>query len=254
MMSISWKQTLSWYLLLLGIVCGQGAVTIHWLGGWQKLDQVWNESPLLSGDHPIHFYHGKLGAASWIHMGSSSCYDPTFQIGYPKTPVYDPGSRMAECFLLVSGTHPMAGYKIGVLSLGLLVPIAFALMSYGLMFRAGACCLSALLASWLWWTPGIHELIEQGATDLIIGAIFAGIHLCWWIRFSEEPWIHSWGVLTLSAIGLWYTQPWLGMTLFPAILCWYLWVAYRHGIAWHLSVWACTAMTLLATWNGITDW
>jgi len=49
------------------------------------------------------------------YTGRFCCYDPAFQAGYPKTPIFDNGSRPAELFLTIAGGgyRPRA-YKIGL--------------------------------------------------------------------------------------------------------------------------------------------
>ena len=64
------------------------------------LDDPWqnllDDQPIVSGRHPLHLYHGYLGAQTFRERGSLCCYDPAYQAGYPKTPVFDGGSRLAE--------------------------------------------------------------------------------------------------------------------------------------------------------------
>ena len=90
-------------------------------------DRLLDDQPVLSGRHPLHLYHGLLGARSFLNRGTLSCYDPAFQAGYPKTPVFDDGSRPAEMLLaLAGGRYRPSVYKLGVAGLCLLAPCVFA--------------------------------------------------------------------------------------------------------------------------------
>src|SRR6516162_7750512 len=74
-----------------------------------------DDRPLVSGRHPLHLYHGHLGAQSLRSRGSTCSYDPAFQAGYPKTPIFDDGSRPAELVLAAAGgACSPAAYKLGL--------------------------------------------------------------------------------------------------------------------------------------------
>src|ERR1700681_3785337 len=98
--------------------------------GWMMFtllcpDRSWSclfdERPILSGSHPLHLYHGYLGARSFLQRGSLCCYDPAFQAGYPKSPAFDSGSRPAELlFLGTDGRFRPAVYKVGLAVIWLL--------------------------------------------------------------------------------------------------------------------------------------
>ena len=38
-----------------------------------------DDRPVVCGRHPVHLYHGYLGARSFAQRGTLSCYDPAFQ-------------------------------------------------------------------------------------------------------------------------------------------------------------------------------
>src|SRR5262249_44351131 len=88
-----------WILALLGLIAWQGWTTLTLFGPDGPWERLLNNEPIISGRHPLHLYHGYLGAQSLRERGTTCCYDPFFQAGYPKTPVFDSGSRPAELFL-----------------------------------------------------------------------------------------------------------------------------------------------------------
>src|SRR5436305_1567658 len=73
-----------------------GWLTFTLLSPARTWEALGDSRPVLSGKHPLHQYHGLLGAQMFERYGHLCCYDPAFQAGYPKTPVFDSGSRPAE--------------------------------------------------------------------------------------------------------------------------------------------------------------
>jgi hypothetical protein len=149
--SAGFRANRAWLLVLLGLLVGQGWLTLRLFTPDLSVERLLNDEPILSGQHPLHLYHGQLAAKTWRERGTSSCYDPAFQAGYPKTPVFDPGSRPAELFLLAARGSP-AAYKVGLALCCLLVPAGFALMGRGIGLPAGPCRLpsarSSTAATW----------------------------------------------------------------------------------------------------------
>jgi hypothetical protein len=139
-------------LCLLGLLAAQGWLTLGLFGldaPWQRL---LNGEPIISGRHPLHLYHGFLGARALRMAGTLCCYDPAFEAGYPKTPVFDGGSRPAELFLdLAGGTYRPAAYKVGVAVCCVVVPLAVAVAAWGAGLSPWACCLAALLGMLVGW-------------------------------------------------------------------------------------------------------
>src|SRR5262245_41744097 len=124
-----------WWVALAVVVIGQAALTAFLFGGWSGLQ---DDRPVVAGRHPLHMYHGILGAESFRDGRSTACYDPAFQAGYPKTPVFDGGSRPAELVLAVVGPgHAARAYKGMLLVVCTFVPLAFALSARGAGTSAG---------------------------------------------------------------------------------------------------------------------
>src|SRR5688572_28999291 len=105
-----------WLLGVVGLVVAQAGLALSLFGPGHSFAALVDDRPVLSGRHPLHQYHGTLGAAAFRDRGATTCYDPGFQAGYPKTPVFDGGSRPAELFLLAAGGEYRPGaYKTGLL-------------------------------------------------------------------------------------------------------------------------------------------
>ena len=53
-----------WFLLHLGLIAWQGWMTLTLFGPEDPLARLTDGEPILSGRHPLHLYHGYLGAVS----------------------------------------------------------------------------------------------------------------------------------------------------------------------------------------------
>src|SRR5438309_796514 len=141
-----------WYLVGLGLIAWQGWMTLTLFGPDHPWQRLCDDQPIVSGRHALHFYHGMLGAQSLRERGRLSCYDPAFQAGYPKTPVFDSGSRPAELFLTAAGgSYEPAAYKIGLALCCCAVPLLLAGTARNLGLGPGAACLSGALGMVIWW-------------------------------------------------------------------------------------------------------
>ena len=113
-----------WLLAVAGLVLAQAGLALVPFGP-RPAAAPGDDRPLVSGRHPLHLYHGALGSQTFYRTGATACFDPSFQAGYPKTPVFDGGSRPAELFLaLAGGGYRPAAYKIGLFVCLLFVPVA----------------------------------------------------------------------------------------------------------------------------------
>ena len=101
--------------------------------------------------------------ALFYERGTFSCYDPSFYCGYPKTPVFDSGSRPAEMMLLLGGGRfrPEA-YKIGLALVSAAASWLLVLAARGAGLTRAAPVRPRPLASWsgganpgaMHWKPG----------------------------------------------------------------------------------------------------
>ena len=112
-----------WLIAVAALVVAQAGLALDLFGPERPWAAVTDDRPILSGRHPLHLYHGTLGASAFTAGGVTTCYDPQFQAGYPKTPVFDGGSRPAELFLFLGGgKYRPAAYKLGLFAFLLAVP------------------------------------------------------------------------------------------------------------------------------------
>ena len=137
---IGLRRSPGWLFVLALLVVAQGWLTFHLFGPGLPIDRITSDDLVMDGRHPLHFYHGRLGNRTWHERQATTCYDPAFQAGYLKTPIFDAGSRPAELFFLIGGPSARS-YKIGLLVCCLLAPLAFALAARGVGLGPGGACL-----------------------------------------------------------------------------------------------------------------
>jgi hypothetical protein len=244
-----------WLLAVAALVLAQAGLALALFGPGRAWSAVTDDRPVLSGRHPLHLYHGVLGAATFLDRGTTTCYDPAFQAGYPKTPVFDGGCRPAELFLTLSGgRYSPAAYKLGLLTLLLLVPIAFTAAARGAGLPAGAAVLVGAVGILLSWSPPVRQMIAEGDLDLIASGLAGIVFVPWLARFARTMGVDTWLVLAGCALLGWYFHPlvWLGLS--PVVLAYYLVYAPRHGPAWHLGLIAITFAGVLPNVWWLADW
>jgi hypothetical protein len=226
-----------WLLVLLGLVAWQGWLTLSLFGPGDPWRRLLGDEPVLSGRHPLHLYHGYLGARSFFDRGSLCCYDPSFQAGYPKTPVFDSGSRPAELFLIVTGgSFRPAAYKVGLALCCLLAPLLLTAAARGAGLSRAAACLATALGVLVWWGRPCRDALEAGDLDLLLAATAALAQFGLLLRFDRVPGPAAWlGVLATGYLG-WFAHPLFFALLLPLALVYYLSVGARHGLLWHVSL------------------
>lgn len=242
-----------WLVVLAGLVACQGWLTLQLFGADDSLEQLTNDAPILDGRHPLHYYHGLLGNRVWHERRATMCYDPAFQAGYLKTPIFDGGSRPAELFLFLGGPAP-GSYKLGLAICCLLPPLAFALAARGIGLGAGGACLTALIGGTLWWSPACRALLETGDIDLLVGGICVPVYLAWLFRFGHSPGPLEWVVITGSAAVGWYVQPLLMVVTVPLSLLYHVWVFREMRLVWHISLLFANAFGLGVNLFWLQDW
>ncbi len=242
-------------IALLLVVAGQAVAAVELFGGTAGLT---DDRPVVSGRHPLHLYHATLGAATLRERRTTSCYDPAFQAGYPKTPVFDGACRPAEFALavarLVGLDRPAAAYKCGLVALCLLAPLAFAAAAWGAGLPGEVSVVAAVGGVLVWWSGPVQALLHAGAADLLLAGLAALPAVAGLARYSASPGPGVWGALAaLSAVG-WYAQPLVWLALLPLGLGHYFVVAPRQGLAWHLGRLGVTLAGLIPNLGWLTQW
>jgi hypothetical protein len=244
-----------WYLLLLALVAWQGWLTLSLFGEDRPWARLLDDQPLMSGRHPLHLYHGYLGSLALYARGTQCCYDPCFQAGYPKTPIFDSGSRPAEWFLLLAGVvYRPAAYKLGVALCCLAVPLLLAVAARGLGLRHAGTCLATAIGLLIWWGVPCRSALEAGDVEFLMAVVAAIAQAGLLVRFDRAPGIGTcFGLLLVSYLG-WFTEPLLFALLLPLVLIYYLSVGARHGLFWHLALLGTLATAIAANGIWLTDW
>ena len=232
-----------WWLGLLALVAGQAWMTLGLFGPDHAVGPLLDERPVLSGWHPLHLYHGLLGARSFLNRGTLSCFDPAFQAGYPKTPVFDDGSRPAELLLTAAGGRYLPSvYKLGVAGMCLLAPCVLAGTARAAGLSRFRACLACGLGMLVWWGKPCRDLLEAGDVDLLTATLAVLAQAGLLLRYHRAP-----GPLSVIGVGLtaflgWFAHPLLMILSAPLFLFYYFTVGARHRLLWH----GCLAGALAA--------
>lgn len=244
-----------WWLPLLGLMAWQIWMTLTLFGGDSPRQALLDERPILSGRHPLHLYHGYLGARALREQGSFSCYDPSFHAGYPKTPVFDSGSRPAELLLILTGGRYLPSvYKLGVALLCALVPLFVFTAARGAGLSRAAACLACLLSLLVWWGQPCRDVLEAGEVDLLWASLLLLVQAGLLLGYHRDPSLRGWLGLVAAALFGWFAHPPLMVLFFPLFLIYYLSVGARHQLAWHLTLLAGLATALAVNGFWLIDW
>ncbi|NBO91825.1 MAG: hypothetical protein EBV06_05875 [Planctomycetia bacterium] len=242
-----------WRLALIALVVWQGWLTLG-LFGLDPWRQLLSDDPVVSGRHPLHLYHGFLGARTWCERGNLTCYDPAFHAGYPKTPVFDSGSRPAELALaLMGGKFCPSSYKIGLASICLAVPCAVYVAARGLHLSRATGVLAVLLVQLVWWGRPGRDAIEAGDGDLLLGSLAAIVQAGLLVRYHDKPGSLSLIGLVIAGLIGWFAHPLLMALMLPPYLVYYLAVGSAHGTLWHLPLFGSLAVALVGNAFWLTD-
>jgi hypothetical protein len=229
-------------LALVAMLLWQGWMTLTLFGPDRSWQRLVSDQPIVSGRHPLHLYHGYLGAQAFRNQGTLCCYDPAFQAGYPKTPVFDCGSRPAELFLTVGGgDYRPAAYKIGLAVACLLVPLLLLLAARGAGLGRWTSLLAASLGMLIWWGQPCRHLVEAGDLGLLLSGLAALLQVGMLVQFHATARIRAWLGLFASSVLGWFAQPLFFVAVVPLVLVYYLSVGARHRLTWHLALLAALA-------------
>jgi hypothetical protein len=214
-----------------------------------------DDRPLVSGRHPLHLYHGYLGAQSLRSRGSTCSYDPAFQAGYPKTPIFDDGSRPAELVLAAAGgACSPAAYKLGLfgslLALTPLLLIAARAAGLGRLESLAAAALALLV----WWGRPCRQALVAGDVDILAALVLALCYLAFLIGFDRSPRVGYWlGMALTGAAGI-YANPAVFLVLLPVFLIYYLMAGPGHGLGWHLGLFLACTIAIGSNGLWLKDW
>ena len=244
-----------WLLAVPGLVVAQAGLALALFGSDRSTAVLLDDRPVLSGRHPLHLYHGSLGSAAFRRAGATTVYDPAFQAGYPKTPVFDGGCRPAELFLAAAGGgYRPAAYKVGLFACLLLVPGAFVLAGRGAGLPAGASILCGAGGIVLCWSGPVRGMIEAGEFDFLMAGLAVLVFVPWLGRYAKWFGIDSWVVLAAVAVAGWYAHPVLWFGLLPVVVAYYVVYAPRQEVAWHLGLAGVTVAGVAPNAWWLVDW
>ncbi len=244
-----------WIAVLGCLIAWQGWLTLSMFDDGDPVRALLDERPIVSGSHPLHLYFGWLGASSLRSTGNPYCYDPAFQAGFPKTPVFDSGSRPAELFLtLAGGGYSPAAYKIGLAFCCLLVPVLLAVATRGIGLGWGSTCFAVSLGMVVWWGDPCRNALIDGDVDLLMGGLCAAAFVGLLLAFDRAAGLSVWlGLVVFATLG-WLAHPFLMLLLLPLLMVYYLSVGPRHRLGWHVSLFTVLAIAPLLNSIWLLTW
>ena len=243
-----------WWLAFFALVAAQAWMTLGLFSREHTTDRLLDETPVISGRHPLHLYHGLLGARSWLNRGAPSCYDPTFQAGYPKTPVFDDGAGRPRC------CSPSQADNIGQASTSWDWP---ACVCWRHAFSPGAArrgykpvprlsCLrlgdARLVGQAL---PRSDRSGGYGSSGGRVGRA-GGDGPIAWLPSRTGP-LSLLGVAFTAFLG-WYCHPLLMAAAAPLVLIYFFTVGARHHLLWHTCLAVAIAAPVAANLFWLQDW
>jgi hypothetical protein len=224
-------------LLLLVLLAWHGWMTFALLCPQRQWQCLLDDRSIISGSHPLHLYHGWLGAQSFYQRGTLCCYDPAFEAGYPKTPVFDSGSRPAELFQIAAGGQfSPAAYKLGLALCCMSVPFLLLAGAFGLGFHRGARCLVVAFGLLIWWGSPCQTAVERGDIDFLMGALGSVASIGLLILYDRRPGVGCWLSLVAIWCFTWFSHQVLAILVLPLFLVYYLSIGARHGFGWHVAL------------------
>lgn len=233
----------------------QAWMTVRLFGAESGFGRLLDATPIVSGRHPLHLYHGFLGAQAFLERWTFCCYDPAFQAGYPKTPVYDSGSRPAELFLtIVGGEYSPQAYKIGIFLVCLLVPLLIWLSAAQVGMDGASRVLAVALGLLVWWGGPAQALLDAGDLDLLIASVLLLSHASFLARFDQSPSMRSWLGMLVTATLTWFAHPLLALIFAPIWFGYYLAVGAHHTLAWHITLIGAQVIAFLVNGFWLFQW
>jgi hypothetical protein len=229
------------------------SVAVTWLlDGWRGMC---DERPVLSGRHALHQYHAVLGAARLWQASQNVCYDPAFEAGYPKTPVFDEGCRLAELwYWLWGGEYAAWVYKWGLWGLLVAIPLSAAVAAWG-AGCSGVAVVAALFLGSLWtWSAPVQLLLAEGRIDGLAAGLAALVFVPHLVRFSQTLDVDAWLISAAATVVIWYCQPLLWFLLGLVVFVHYLVLAPQRGLAWHLAYAGIACIGILPNAWWLVDW
>jgi hypothetical protein len=225
------------------------------LFGAPPWDDLFNDEPIVSGNHPQHLYIGTIGVRAIAHYGRTTAYDYRFQAGWPQTSIFT-GGRVAEAFLLCGGgSYQPAAYKIGFASLLMLVPVLLVVACKAFKLGHATSIVATILGLLIWWGPHGRSAILSGDCENYLAALASLTHCGLLIAFHRTAGVLAWiGLFITGALG-WFLQPLFFPIALPVLLIYYLSVGVKHEfMSWHVSFWSAEVLAFLLNVPWLIDW
>ena len=138
----------------------------------------------------------------------------------------------------------------------LIVPGVFAAATRAIGVAApGGARLGAAAGCMVWWSPHVRAMLDAGNVDLLLAGLMGVLFVGGLVRYHAEPGLTGWLKMSAAAVVGWYADPVVWLGLLPILLTvYYVALAPRHGLAWHLGLVGITAAGLAPNMWWLWDW
>lgn len=249
-------STTLWLACALSILVWHAVMVAGMWGGQDCWATLLDDRPVTSGSHPLHQYHGWLGARSLIDRANLCCYDPRFQAGSIRSPAFSAGGQLASLFyLLVWGSDSPQAYKMGLAAATMLVPVLLFIAAVGFGLRPLAALLATGLGVAVWWSDPGQRSFAAGHID----RLFSGVLLVAWLgllgRFDRFANFKTWAAMLFIGAAALFVQPLVMIMALPLLLLYYFDAGTRHRTGlWHFALVGGIALILAVNLFWLLDW
>ena len=145
-------------------------MTLGLFGPGHAADRLLDDQPVLSGRHPLHLYHGLLGARSFLNRGAPLLLRPRVPGRLPQDARLrrrQPAGRDAAGrwrAAAICRTSTRSAWR----GLCLLAPCVFAGAARGAGLNRFRACLACGLGMLVWWGKPCRDLLEAGDVELLL--------------------------------------------------------------------------------------
>lgn len=210
-----------------------------------ELLRLWNEEqPLYVGEHPRHWYQGRLGLAPWRPV----VWDPMVYGGYLVTPWWEARGRLATVWL--AAEHSWSAYKLGLLITLLALPWLWWLAGWWFGRSFAAAWMSFVLCGWMFWLQPGQIWLAQGDLDMLAASGLVPVIVAGWCAWQNGAGLTVALTATLALMLLLWVYPLAGAVVVLLGVIWYLRIGAKQSAGWHLATVVLSLPVVVLHWPG----
>ena len=208
-----------------------------------ELLRLWSqEQPLYVGEHPRHWYQGRLGLAPWRPV----VWDPMVYGGYLATPWWEARGRLATVWL--AAEHGWSAYKLGLLMTLLTLPWLWWLAGWWFGRSFAAAWMSMVTSGWMFWLQPGQIWLAQGELDLLGASGLVPVIVAGWCAWQNAAGLTVAITTTLALVTLLWVYPLAGAISLLLGVFWYLRIGAKQSAGWHLATLVLSLPVVVVHW------